>query len=127
MSRDTPPCDPDRTKVSRQMTAIQQRRSQSRPRRQSYQATAGNALGESAQRKGVGLDDVPGPWRVGGRALPRRGRNDLPMIPLITNGRTEVMVDTLERAAELSAFLNWCGIEDLNPVSDLRPPRFDMH
>jgi hypothetical protein len=109
------------------MTVIQQRRSQSRHRRQRYQPTAAYALVDTAKRKGIGLDDVPGPWRVGGRALPRRGRNDLPMIPLVTNGRTEVMVDTLERAAELSAFLNWCGIEDLNPVSDLRPPRFDIH
>ena len=109
------------------MTAIQQHRSQSRHRRQRYQPTAAYALVESAKRKGLGLDDVPGPWHVGARALPRRGRNDLPMIPLVTNGPTEVMVDTLERAAGLSAFLNWCGIEDLNPVSDLRPPRFDIH
>jgi len=49
------------------------------------------------------------------------------MIPLVTNGRAEVMVDTLERAAELSAFLNWCGIDNLDPVSDLSPPRFDFH
>jgi hypothetical protein len=107
------------------MTAIQHHPRQRR--RQRYQPTAAYALMESAKRGGVGLDDVPGPWRVGVRSLPRPGRNDLPMIPLVTNGRAEVMVDTLERAAELSAFLNWCGIEDLDPVSDLSPPRFDFH
>jgi len=107
------------------MTAIQHQ--PRRMRRRRYQPTAAYALAEQVKQEGVGLDDVPGPWRVGGRSLPRPGRNDLPMIPLVTNGRTEVMVDTLERAAELSAFLNWCGIEDLDPVSDLNPPRFDFH
>jgi hypothetical protein len=105
-----------------------QRHSQPRQmRRRRYQPTAAYALADRAKRRGVGLEAAAGPWRVGGRSLPRPGRNDLPMIPLVTNGRTEVMVDTLERAAELSAFLNWCGIEDLDPVSDLSPPRFDFH
>ena len=108
------------------MTAIRQQ-SQSRHRRRRYQPTAAYALVEGVKREGVGLDDVPGPWRVGARSLPRPGRNDLPVIPLVTNGRTEVMVDTLQRAAELSAFLNWCDIDDLDPVNDLSPPRFDFH
>jgi len=33
------------------------------------------------------------------------------------------MVDTMEHAIDLSGFLNWCGVEELNPVSDLDLPR----
>jgi len=44
------------------------------------------------------------------------------MIPLVTNGHTEVMVDTMEHAVELSGLLNYCGLDDFEPVPDLTPP-----
>ena len=37
---------------------------------------------------------------AGGRTLNRRGRNRLHIIPVVTNGETEVMVDTMEHAVE---------------------------
>ena len=90
--------------------------------RRAYQPTAAYALAERVKRAGVKTSAVDGPWRAGGHPLQRPGRNHLGVIPLVTNGRTEVMVDTMEHAADLSGLLNWCGVEDLNPVSDLRPP-----
>jgi hypothetical protein len=33
------------------------------------------------------------------------------------------MVDSMQHAADLSGFLNYCGVENLNPVEDLTPPR----
>jgi hypothetical protein len=33
------------------------------------------------------------------------------------------MVDTMEHAIDLSRFLNWCGVDDLNPVPDLALPK----
>jgi len=33
------------------------------------------------------------------------------------------MVDTMEHAIDLSRFLNWCGVDHLNPVPDLALPR----
>jgi hypothetical protein len=35
------------------------------------------------------------------------------------------MVDSMQHAADLSGLLNWCGLENLNPVSDLTPPPDD--
>jgi hypothetical protein len=32
------------------------------------------------------------------------------------------MVDTMEHAVDLSGFLNWCGVDELDPVPDLTPP-----
>jgi hypothetical protein len=32
------------------------------------------------------------------------------------------MVDTMEHATEVAGLLNWCGVEDLDPVPDLIPP-----
>lgn len=90
--------------------------------RRRYQPAAAYALAERVKRKGVAVSAVDGPWRAGGRALQRPGRNQLGVIPLVTNGHTEMMVDTMEHAADLSGLLNWCGVEDLNPVSDLSPP-----
>jgi hypothetical protein len=50
----------------------------------------------------------------------------LNLIPLVTNGHTEVMVDSMQHAADLSGFLNYCGVENLNPVADLSPPPDEM-
>lgn len=96
-----------------------------RSRRSRYQPTTAYVLAEQLKSEGIELYAAEGPWRAGGRTLPRVGRGNLNLIPLVTNGRTEVMVDTMERAADLSGFLNWCGVDDLNPVPDLTPPASD--
>jgi len=54
-----------------------------------------------------------GPWRAGARPLKRPGRGGLRFIPLVTRGKTTVMVSTPDEAEELAAFLNYCGIQDL--------------
>jgi hypothetical protein len=79
-------------------------------------------LAEQTKARGVDLSQVEGPWRVHSRALNRPGRNSLDSIPIVTNERTEVMVDTTEHAADVAGLLNWCGIEELEPVADLTPP-----
>ncbi|HEY9507222.1 MAG TPA: hypothetical protein VIQ27_14710 [Gemmatimonadales bacterium] len=56
---------------------------------------------------------VEGPWRTGSRPLKRPGRGGLRFIPLVTRGKTTVMVTTPTEAEELAAFLNYCGIDDL--------------
>jgi hypothetical protein len=57
---------------------------------------------------------VEGPWRTGARPLKRPGRGGLRFIPLVTRGKTTVMVTTPTEAEELAAFLNFCGIQDLS-------------
>jgi hypothetical protein len=57
---------------------------------------------------------VEGPWRTGTRPLKRPGRGGLRFIPLVTRGKTTVMVSTTTEAEELAAFLNYCGIQDLS-------------
>ena len=93
-------------------------------RRHRYQPTVAYRLAEGLKREGVELAAVEGPWRPGGRTLNRRGRNRLHIIPVVTNGETEVMVDTMEHAVEVSGLLNWCGVDHLEPVPDLTPPAF---
>ncbi len=96
-------------------------------RRHRYQPIVAYRLAEGLRREGVELSAVEGPWRPGGRTLHRRGRNRLRMIPLVTNGHTEVMVDTMEHAVEVSGLLNYCGVEDFEPVPDLTPPPASRH
>jgi hypothetical protein len=57
---------------------------------------------------------IEGPWHTGTRPLKRPGRGGLRFIPLVTRGKTTVMVSTPTEAEELSAFLNYCGIQDLS-------------
>ena len=57
---------------------------------------------------------IEGPWRAGSRPLKRPGRGGLRFIPLVTRGKTTVMVSTLTEAEELAAFLNYCDIQDLS-------------
>ena len=57
---------------------------------------------------------LEGPWRTGARPLKRPGRGGLRFIPLVTRGKTTVMVSTPTEAEELAAFLNYCGIQDLS-------------
>jgi hypothetical protein len=56
------------------------------------------------------------------RALPRPGRNGLAFMPIVTNGMAQIMVDTMEHATDLAGLLNWCGVDELDPVPDLVPP-----
>ena len=62
---------------------------------------------------GGGTARAEGPWRTGSRPLKRPGRGGLRFIPLVTRGKTTVMVSTPTEAEELAAFLNYCGIQDL--------------
>jgi hypothetical protein len=104
------------------MSTQQEARQDARPQRLRYQPTAAYVLADRAKREGVEISAARGPWRTSGRRLRRPGRNHLRVIPVVTNGRTELMVDTIEHAADLSGLLNWCGLEELNPVPDLSPP-----
>ena len=91
-------------------------------RRQRYQPWAAYQLAESARQRGIDFAKRAGPWQVVGRALRRPGRNGLPVLPIVTNGFAQVMVDTMEHARDLAGLLNWCGVDDLDPVPDLVPP-----
>ena len=91
-------------------------------RRRRYEPTAVYHLAESLRRRGIDLAARSGPWRAIGRALRRPGRNRIPVLPIVTNGLAQVMVDTMEHARDLAGLLNWCGIEELDPVPDLVPP-----
>ena len=91
-------------------------------RRRRYQPAAAYYLAESLRRRGIDLTTWSGPWRVVARALNRPGRNRIPVLPIVTNGIAQVMADTMEHARDLAGLLNWCGIDDLDPVPDLLPP-----
>jgi hypothetical protein len=91
-------------------------------RRRRYEPKVAYQLAARMKRQGVQLSEVRGPWQARRLPLGRGGRNRLHFIPFVTNGRAEVMVDTMEHAIDLSSFLNWCGVDDLNPVSDLALP-----
>jgi hypothetical protein len=96
-------------------------RNQRQPERHArYEPTVVYYLAEHAKASGVDLGQAEGPWRVGARALTRPGRNRLDTIPVVTNERTEVMVDTLEHASDVAGLLNWCGVHDLDLVPDGR-------
>ena len=92
------------------------------PARLRYEPTVVYMLAEQARAHGVNLEAAPGPWRAAERRLDRPGRRSLSVIPVVTNEQTEVMVDTLERAAEVAGLLNWCGVHELNPIPELAPP-----
>ena len=92
------------------------------PKRMRYEPTVVYHLAEQTKARGVDLSEVEGPWRADALALERPGRNSLDSIPIVTNERTEVMVDTAEHALDVAGLLNWCGIEELEPIADLTPP-----
>jgi hypothetical protein len=81
-----------------------------------YEPTLAYMMAEQARSAGVDLDAVQGPWRA------CRRRRDLALISVVTNGRTEVMVDTMRHAIDVAGLLNWCRLEDFQPVPDLVPP-----
>jgi len=97
---------------------------QARMRR--YEPTPVYALAEHMKREGVELHLVDGPWRPIRRPLRRPGRNAEKAIPIVTNGVTELAVDTAEHAVDVSGLLNWCGVDHLEPVPNLRPPDQDL-
>ena len=90
-------------------------------RRRRYQPVAVYQLTESLRNRGVDIT-APGPWRAVARALQRPGRNRIPVLPIVTNGLASIMVDTMEHARDVAGLLNWCGIDELDPVPDLVPP-----
>lgn len=87
-----------------------------RNRRDRYQPTLAYRLADQARSAGVDLDAALGPWRVGQR------RRDLELITVVTNGRTEFMVDGLDHAADVAGLLNWCRLDHFEPVPELLPP-----
>lgn len=87
-----------------------------------YEPTVVYHLAERAKARGVDLAGADGPWQVRQRRLARPGRNSLHMIPVVTNEHTEVMVDTVEHASDVAGLLNWCGVQELEPVPELTPP-----
>jgi hypothetical protein len=95
-------------------------------RLQRYEPTPVYALAEHMKREGVKLYLVHGPWRPIRRRLRRPGRNAQNTIPIVTNGVTELAVDTAERAVDVSGLLNLCGVDHLEPVPKLRPPDQDL-
>jgi hypothetical protein len=103
-----------------------QRQHTERARLRRYEPTPVYALAEDLRREGVELRTVRGPWRPIRRSLRRPGRNAEQVIPIVTNGVTELAVDTAERAADVSGLLNWCGIDHLEPIPNLRPPGQDL-
>jgi hypothetical protein len=95
-----------------------------RPRR--YEPEVVYAMADSLKREGLDLHSVRGPWRPIQRTLLRPGRNAESELPIVTNGVVEIAVDTAEHAADLSGFLNSAGLDHLDPVPNLRPPRDDL-
>ncbi len=91
-----------------------------------YEPTPVYALAEHLKREGVELHKVHGPWHSIQRPLRRPGRNAAKVIPIVTDGLAELAVDTAERATDLSGLLNWCGVDHLEPVPNLRPPDQDL-
>ena len=91
-------------------------------RRKRYEPSAMYQLADTLRRQGIDLATRSGPWRAVARALQRPGRNRLPMVPIVTNGLAQVMVDTMEHARDVAGLLNWAGVDDLDPVADLVPP-----
>ena len=106
-------------------SATPQRRRNQQLRTRRYEPTPLYALAKDLKRVGVELDKH-GPWRPMRRPLRRPGRNAERAIPIVTNGVVEIAVDTAEHAVDLSGFLNSAGLEDLNPVPNLRPPDQDL-
>lgn len=87
-----------------------------------YEPHAVYRLAEHVKARGVDLGDALGPWRPVRREVRKPGRTSLHSISVITNEQTDLVVDSGERAADVAGLLNWCGVHDLNPVPELRPP-----
>jgi hypothetical protein len=119
---------PSQTRYAASRTPVPQntsehRRLRPRYRRHRYVPTVIYRMAERAKARGVDLMAAEGPWRHGQRALREPERNGLSLIPIVTNGQTEVMVDTIEHAIDVAGLLNWSGVDELEPDIDLRPPQ----
>jgi hypothetical protein len=84
------------------------------------------ALAEYLRSIGVDVRKSVGPWRPTRRPLRRPGRNADLGIPIVTNGRVEIAVDTAEHAVDLSGVLNSTGLVHIDPAQNLRPPAQDL-
>jgi hypothetical protein len=84
------------------------------------------AVAEYLKSIGVELHRSVGPWRPTRRPLRRPGRNAEQAIPVVTNGRVEIAVDTAEHAVDLSGVLNSSGLVHIDPADNLRPPAQDL-
>jgi len=91
-------------------------------RRHRYEPRAVYQLAETLRDRGIDLARRAGPAHAVGRSLRRPGRNGVGFLPIVTNGMAQIMVDTMEHATDLAGLLNWCGVDELDPVSDLVPP-----
>lgn len=91
-------------------------------RRRRYQPRAMYEMADQLRRQGVEFMTSRGPWKAVAQALSRPGRASQTVLPIVTNGVTQLMVDTLEHATDVAGLLNWSGVDDLNPVEDLVPP-----
>jgi hypothetical protein len=92
-----------------------------RQRQPSYEPTAVYALAADMKDRGIDLSDAIGPWRATERRGSRPGRSSVHRLPVVTNERTALVVDTPERAEDVAGLLNWCGVHNLNPVPELVP------
>ena len=98
-----------------------------RARTRRYAPTAVYALAEHLKREGLlDLRSSEGPWHPSRRGLRRPGRNAERAIPIVTNGIVEIAVDTAEHAVDLSGFLNAAGVDNLDPIPNLRVPDQDI-
>jgi hypothetical protein len=97
-----------------------------RARTRRYEPTPVYALAEHLKREGLDLRSYEGPWRPSRRGLRRPGRNAERAIPIVTNGIVEIAVDTAEHAVDLSGFLNAAGVDNLDPIPNLRLPDQDL-
>ena len=78
------------------------------------------AFVERVKRMGVKLGLTRGPWHTAEQRYPTPNASQVEIVPVVTNGRTAMMVDTMEHAIDIAGLLNWCGIKQLNPVAALR-------
>ena len=97
-----------------------------RARTRRYAPTAVYALAEHLKGEGLDLRSSEGPWQPSRRGLRRPGRNAERAIPIVTNGIVEIAVDTAEHAVDLSGFLNAAGVDNLDPIPNLRVPDQDI-
>jgi hypothetical protein len=97
-----------------------------RVRARRYEPTPVYALADHLKQEGMELQNIRGPWHTIRRSLRRPGRNAERTIPVVTNGVTEIAVDSANRAADVSGLLNWCGVDRLEPIPNLRPPDEDL-
>ena len=115
---------PDKSPIATLLYTQRHRTDEVRLRR--YEPDPVYAMAERLKCEGVELYKAHGPWHPSRRPLRRPGRNSQTAIPIVTNGMTELAVDTVERAADVSGLLNWCGVHHLEPVANLRPPAQDL-